>query len=101
MNTIWLYLIGAQVRYAGKKFRTRIIEAGSGEPLIMIHGVGGHAEAYSRNIRRLSQYCRPMAIDMCWHGFSSKPPFTDTMPVDCEQLVDLMQHLGLSKVSTE
>ena len=101
MNTIWLDLIGAQVRYAGKKFRTRVIEAGSGEPLIMIHGVGGHAEAYSRNIRRLSQYCRPMAIDMCWHGFSSKPPFSDTMPVYCEQLLDLMDDLGLSKVSIE
>lgn len=101
MNTIWLDLLGSQVRYVGKKYRTRVIEAGSDEPLIMIHGIGGHAEAYSRNIRRLSQYCRPMAIDMVWHGFSSKPPFADTMPVYCEQLIDLMDDLGLAKVSIE
>jgi len=101
MNTIWLDLLGAQVRFVGKKYRTRIIEAGSGEPLIMIHGIGGHAEAYSRNIRPLSQYCRPIAVDMAWHGFSSKPPFTETMPVYCEQLLDIMDDLGLNKVSIE
>jgi len=101
VNTIWLDLLGAQVHYVGKKYRTRVIEAGSGEPLLMIHGIGGHAEAYSRNIRRLAQYCRPMAVDMAWHGFSSKPPFTDPMPVYCEQILDVMDDLGLTKLSIE
>ncbi len=101
MNTIWLDLLNAQVRYVGKKYRTRIIEAGSGEPLLMIHGIGGHAEAYSRNIRPLSQYCRPIAMDMAWHGLSCKPPFQDTMPVFCEQILDVMDDLGLDKVSIE
>lgn len=101
MNTIWLDLLGAKVHFAGKKYQTRVIEAGSGEPLIMIHGIGGHAEAYSRNIRPLAQHCRPMAIDMVWHGLSSKPPFADTMPVYCEQLLDLMDDLGLAKTSIE
>jgi 2-hydroxy-6-oxonona-2,4-dienedioate hydrolase len=101
VNSIWVDLLGCQTHFAGKKFRTRVIEAGSGEPLIMIHGVGGHAEAYSRNMRTLAQYCRPMAMDMAWHGLSSKPPFQDTMPVYCEQILDLMDDLGLSKVSIE
>jgi pimeloyl-ACP methyl ester carboxylesterase len=101
MNTIWVDLLGSKVHYVGKKFRTRVIEAGAGEPLIMIHGIGGHAEAYSRNIPRLAQHCRPLAIDMVWHGLSSKPPFGDTMPVYCEQLLDLMDALGLDKVSIE
>jgi pimeloyl-ACP methyl ester carboxylesterase len=101
MSTIWLDLLGSQVHYVGKKYRTRVIEAGSGEPLILIHGIGGHAEAYSRNIRRLAQHCRPMAIDLAWHGLSSKPPFTEPMPVYCEQLLDLMDALGLEKVSIE
>ena len=54
MNTIWVDLLGAQVHYVGKKYRTRVIEAGSGEPLLMLHGIGGHAEAYSRNLKPLS-----------------------------------------------
>lgn len=101
MNTIWLDLLGTQVHFVGKKFRTRVIEAGSGEPLLMIHGIGGHAEAYSRNIRTLAEHCRPMAVDMVWHGLSSKPPFSDTMPVYCEQILDLMDAMGLDKISIE
>jgi pimeloyl-ACP methyl ester carboxylesterase len=101
MSTIWLDLLGAQVHYAGTKYETRVIEAGSGEPLLMIHGIGGHAEAYSRNVMTLSRWCRPMAIDMVWHGYSSKPLFAETMPVYCEQLLDLMDALGLEKVSIE
>jgi hypothetical protein len=45
--TIWTDLLGTEVRYRGKAYRTRTIEAGSGEPLILLHGIGGHAEAYS------------------------------------------------------
>ena len=50
MSTIWVELLGSQVRYYGKAYKTRVIEAGAGEPLVLIHGVGGHAEAYSRNV---------------------------------------------------
>lgn len=101
MNSIWVDLLGAQIHYVGKKYRTRVIEAGSGEPLLMLHGVGGHAEAYSRNIQPLAKAVRPIAMDMMWHGLSSKPPFTDTMPVYCEQILDVMDDLGLPKVSIE
>ena len=101
MTTIWVDLLGTEIHYVGKRYRTRVIEAGSGEPLLMLHGIGGHAEAYSRNVRRLSQYCRPMAIDLVWHGLSSKPPFSETMPVYCDQLLDLMDDLGLARISIE
>ena len=30
--------------------RTRVLEAGVGTPLILLHGTGGHIEAYARNI---------------------------------------------------
>ncbi len=101
MSTIWLDLLGCEVHYVGKKYRTRVIEAGSGEPLLLLHGIGGHAEAYSRNVRRLARYCRPIAIDFVWHGLSSKPPFSHPMPVYCEQLLDVMDALGLARVSIE
>ena len=31
--------------------KTRVLEAGVGEPLILLHGTGGHIEAYARNIK--------------------------------------------------
>lgn len=56
--------------------RTRVLEAGTGEPLILLHGTGGHIEAYARNIRGLSEHFRVICIDMLGHGYTEKaePP---------------------------
>jgi pimeloyl-ACP methyl ester carboxylesterase len=101
MSTIWVELLGSQVRYYGKAYKTRVIEAGEGEPLILIHGVGGHAEAYSRNIVRLGQSYRAMALDLVWHGLSSKPPFANQLPTFAAQIIDLMDSLGIEKAHVE
>jgi pimeloyl-ACP methyl ester carboxylesterase len=104
MGTIYLDLLGSQIRfYEGKKYRTRVIEAGEGDLLILMHGGGGHAEAYSRNIQRLSQHFRVMAIDFIWHGFSSKPPFRDGnwLAQFTEQILDLMDALGVDQAYIE
>ena len=54
--------------------RTRCIEAGTGDPLIMLHGAGGHAEAYSRNVVPLSKDFHVYAVDMVGHGFTDYHP---------------------------
>ncbi len=102
MSTIWVDLMGSRVSYYGNEFKTRVIEAGHGEPLILIHGVGGHAEAYSRNIVRLGQRFHAMAIDLVWHGFSSKPPYKGrAVPTYARQVLDLMDSLGIEKANIE
>jgi pimeloyl-ACP methyl ester carboxylesterase len=101
MNTIWLDLLGAQVRYRGT-YRTRTIEYGSGTPLILIHGIGGHAEAYARNVVRLGSAYHAIAIDLLWHGLSGKPEFTaNTIAEYCKQIVDLLDDLGAQKAAIE
>lgn len=100
--TIWTDLLGSEVRFRGKKYRTRTIEAGEGPPLILMHGIGGHAEAFSRNIRRLSKQYRVIAMDFVWHGFSSKPPVPKALhPVYADQVLDLMDDLGCANASLE
>jgi pimeloyl-ACP methyl ester carboxylesterase len=103
VSTIWVDLMGAQVRYLGRKYRTRVIEAGEGPPLLLIHGVGGHAEAYSRNIVRLGASARAMAMDLLWHGFSSKPPYVDgeDIPAYAAQILDLLDAEGIDRVDVE
>ena len=101
-NSIWVDLLGCQVRYLGTKYRSRVIEYGEGEPLILLHGGGGHAEAYSRNVVRLGQHFRAMAMDMVWHGLSSKPPFQgQAVPVYGDQVLDLMDTLGIERAYVE
>jgi pimeloyl-ACP methyl ester carboxylesterase len=102
MGSIWVDLLGSQVRYYGRRYRTRVIEAGSGEALVLIHGVGGHAEAYSRNVVRLGQEYRVLAIDLLWHGFSSKPPYEgQAVPTYAGQIVDLLDALGIERAHVE
>jgi pimeloyl-ACP methyl ester carboxylesterase len=100
MNTLWLDLLGAEVRYRGREFKTRTIETGTQNPkkLILIHGVGGHAEAYARNMHRLGEHFHAIAIDLLWHGLSSKPEFTPEMvPMFSKQVLDVFDDLGVKK----
>ncbi|MGA2393634.1 MAG: alpha/beta hydrolase [Candidatus Lustribacter sp.] len=104
MNTIWLDLLGAEVRYRGRDFKTRTIETGgqNADKLILIHGVGGHAEAYARNMQRLGTTHHAIAIDLLWHGLSAKPPFTpDMVPMYARQILDLLDDLGVEKAAIE
>jgi pimeloyl-ACP methyl ester carboxylesterase len=104
VKTIWNELLGTQTRYRGKKFATRTIETGFDNPskLVLMHGVGGHAEAYTRNMQRLGTAHHAIAIDLLWHGLSSKPTFTpDMIPMYTEQYIDLLDDLGVEKASIE
>jgi len=103
MSSIWVDLMGAEIRhYQGEKYRTRVAEAGSGEPLILIHGTGGHMEAWSRNVVRLGQEFRVLAMDLMWHGYSSHEPLSnDPLPTHAAHLLDLMDAANIEKVHIE
>jgi 2-hydroxy-6-oxonona-2,4-dienedioate hydrolase len=77
--------------------RTRVVEAGSGPPLVLLHGTGGHAEAYLRNITSLSAHFRVVAYDMIGHGFTDKPDRPYTLDDYCAHLRDLLDALGVEQ----
>lgn len=99
-RTIWLHLYDTPFRLdyvVAGGVKTRYLEAGEGPPLLLLHGTGGHLEAYARNIRGLSQTFRVIAYDMVGHGFSDKPDRPYTVDFYVEHLLSLMDTLGLSK----
>ena len=103
-DSVWLDMLGGQSRiYEGKTYRTRALEAGTGEPLIMLHGIGGHAETFARNVVPLSKHFHVYAIDLLWHGYSSKPPLTDfeTIPRFVDHIVDFMDAAGIDTAHIE
>lgn len=55
--------------------RTRYLHAGDHDKplLLLLHGSGGHAEAYVRNIEAHAQHFSTWAIDMLGHGYTAKP----------------------------
>ena len=100
--SLWLDLLGAEIRFHEGKHRTRVIEAGHGEPLVLLHGLGGHAEAWARSIMRLAQTHHVIAIDLLWHGLSSKPtPVSDVIPNFANQVLDVLDGYGIESASIE
>ena len=77
---------------------TRVVEAGEGEPLILLHGIGGHVEAYTRNIKSLSKHFRVIAMDMLGHGYSGKPDFPYTIKDYSDHLLAVIKALSLGEV---
>jgi 2-hydroxy-6-oxonona-2,4-dienedioate hydrolase len=75
-STIWAYFAGLELRQSYKKagdFVVRCLEAGEGPTLLLLHGGGGHAEAYTKNIAALSERFHVVAVDLVGHGYSSIP----------------------------
>ena len=76
--------------------RTRVLRAGSGPDLVLLHGTGGHLEAYARDIAGLAADFRVTAYDMVGHGWSGLPDQPYTIDVLCAHLIGLLDALGIA-----
>jgi 2-hydroxy-6-oxonona-2,4-dienedioate hydrolase len=77
--------------------RTRVLEAGTGPALVLVHGTGGHLEAYSRNIADLAQSFRVVAFDMVGHGWTDLPDHPNTTDVLAAHLIAVLDALGIER----
>src|ERR1700735_1029809 len=75
--------------------RTRALQAGSGADRTLLHGTGGHLEAYARDIAGLAASFRVTAYDMVGHGWSDLPDTPYTIDVLSDHLIALMDALGI------
>lgn len=79
--------------------RTRYLRSGTrGAPvLILLHGTGGHAECYSRNLAAHGEHFDTYAIDMVGHGWSDKPDRPYEIAVYVEHLRAVLDALGAER----
>lgn len=81
----------------------RVIEAGpkggTGEPLLLIHGVGMCAEAWQPQIEALADHHRVIAVDMPGHGQSSPLPAEARLPDFVGWAARVVQALDLGPVN--
>jgi 2-hydroxy-6-oxonona-2,4-dienedioate hydrolase len=77
--------------------RTRVLRAGAGPDLVLLHGTGGHLEAYARDIAGLAADFRVTAYDMVGHGWSDLPDRPYTVDVLCDHLTGLMDALDIRR----
>lgn len=100
--SLWLDFMGAEIRWVETPGfgRTRIAEAGRGNPetLFLMHGIGGHLEAYAKNVVALSRRFHVVAFDFVGHGLSEKKAdIVYNAETWGEQLRQLMDALGVER----
>ncbi len=80
---------------------TRVLEAGETDlpALVFIHGTGGHAEAYTRNLGPHGEHFHTYSIDMMGHGFSDKPDSKYEFFDYVEHLRAFLDAEGIERVS--
>jgi pimeloyl-ACP methyl ester carboxylesterase len=68
-GSLWTDLLGAEVRQVDAAgVPTRVLLAGEGPPVVLLHGRGGHLETWHRNVPALTASHRVIAIDLLGHG---------------------------------
>jgi pimeloyl-ACP methyl ester carboxylesterase len=99
--SLWIDLLGCQIRYVETPGygRIRIAEAGPKDaPVILFqHGIGGHLEAYCKNLMPLAGPFRTIAFDYVGHALSARRAMEYTPLVLADQLRELMDALGIAK----
>ncbi len=98
MNSAWVDFLGGQITYydAGG-VRTRCLEAGQGEAVFLFHGIGGHSEAFIKNIVPMSKHYHVVAVDLLGHGLTDKPDGLYEIPDYVQHVKNLMKAMGIDQ----
>jgi pimeloyl-ACP methyl ester carboxylesterase len=77
----------------------RYWQAGSGPPLLLIHGFLGYSFSWRFNMESLARDFSVYAIDLPGCGFSERPDCTEcTLTGDAEKVLRFLEYLGLENV---
>ncbi len=87
----------------GVRYTHRVIDAGAGNALILVHGVGSSAELFARNVIPLAQHFHVYAIDALYHGYSSLEPYDaeNRVRTQADALLDFMDADGIERAHLE
>jgi len=83
-------------RFECETIRLHYMEAGFGEPLLLVHTVGQSMYTWRGQFQRLSEYYRVIAVDLVGHGYSQRAmDFSYSMEDHVESLRLLLDALNI------
>lgn len=95
--TLWEAMMGATVRMIDVGgIRTRVVEAGEGETLVLLHGTGGHVEAFAYNVMPLAAHYHVVVVDMVGHGLTDKPELDYVISDYVDHVVGVLDAMEVS-----
>lgn len=74
-------------------------ESGSGEPLILIMGLGGDLQAWALQVPALARHFRVITLDNRGAGRTSSPDKPYSIAGMAEDVAGLMDHLGIARAN--
>lgn len=74
-------------------------DAGSGEVILLIHGMAGSSQTWHAVLPRLARHYRVIAPDLLGHGRSAKPRSDYSLGAFAAGLRDLLDALGISRAT--
>lgn len=77
--------------------RMAVLEAGEGEPLVLLHGLGGTKQSFLPTVAALAPGRRLVAVDLPGFGDSDKPVARYTPQMFGEWVSALLDELGLDR----
>lgn len=98
--SLWTDLMGYpfEMRQVDVKgVSTRSLRMGSGTPVIFLHGVSGHLEAFVRTAPYHAEHFEVHLIDMLGHGYTGKPGGHYTIDRLAQHVVDYMDVHDMEK----
>jgi 2-hydroxy-6-oxonona-2,4-dienedioate hydrolase len=79
---------------------TRVMRAGKGDPIIFLHGISGHLEAFVRTAPgHVRAGFEVHLIDMLGHGYTGKPAGDYTVDRLAEHVLDYMDVRGFAQAN--
>src|SRR2546426_4274647 len=89
MNEKYIKVSGNKIRY--------LEEGTSKNNIVLLHGLGSHAERWERVIPYLSKKYRVIAPDIIGFGYSDKPSVDYTPEFFVKFVFDFLETLGIDK----
>ncbi|WP_283134555.1 alpha/beta fold hydrolase [Rhizohabitans arisaemae] len=97
--SLWTGLLGAEVRHipAGGVV-TRVVSLGEGDPVVLLHGRGGHVETFARTLPALAASGRrAIAFDLLGHGLTGRSPGGYGVERLADHAASVLDALGLDR----
>jgi 4,5:9,10-diseco-3-hydroxy-5,9,17-trioxoandrosta-1(10),2-diene-4-oate hydrolase len=77
----------------------RYVEKGRGDPIVLIHGIGGSVEWWKYNMDALAETNRVIAFDFLGFGLSEKPKIGFSLELGTEFICSFLDALNIPRAT--